>query len=151
LAAQKKQLQAKRQQTVQQIRKGEGQLQRWEAERAKLDGRREILEADVAKDVLFTTLKLTLAMLAHFIIVEYFHHHPMLWSTLLSRLALLPGRRETTADLITTYIKANPRDRELMMALQAACERVNQRQLKQGSRMLRYVVEWPPEPDAETR
>jgi len=150
LAEQKKQRQAKREQLEQQLHKGQGQLQRWEAERAKLSSRREILEADVSKDTLLTTLKLTLAMLAHFVVVEYFPHRPMLWATFLSRLALLPGRRETTAEAITTYIQANPRDRELMASLEAACELINQRQLNKGSRTLRFVVEWPPGHDPKT-
>jgi hypothetical protein len=151
LAEQKKQLQAKREQLEQKLHKGQGQIQRWETERAKLDSRREILEADVSKDVLLTTLKLTLAMLAHFVVVEYFPNRPMLWATFLSRLALLPGRRETTTDAITTYIQTNPRDRELMASLEAACEIINQRQLNKGSRTLRFVVEWPPGQEPKTR
>ncbi|MFC1482607.1 helix-turn-helix domain-containing protein, partial [Myxococcota bacterium] len=129
LAERKQQLQAKYQQQEQQRQKTQGQIKRWEAEQAKLESRREILEADVSKDTLLTTLKLTLAMLAHFVVVEYFPHRPMLWATFLTRLALLPGRREITADAITTYIQANPRDRDMMEALQGACEIVNKRQL----------------------
>jgi hypothetical protein len=144
LAEQKKQLQAKQEQLEQKLHRNQDQLQRWNNERAKLETRREILEADVSKDTLLTTFKITLAMLTHFVVVEYFPHRPMLWATFLSRLALLPGRRETTVDAITTYIKANPRDRDMMVALEAACEIVNQRQLNKGSRKLRFAVEWPP-------
>ncbi len=150
LAAKKEQLQAKQEQEEQNLGKGRNQLKRWEANRTKLDGRREILEADVAKDVLLTTLKLTLAMLAHFVIVEYFPNRPMLWSTFLSRLALLPGRRETTANTITTYIQANHRDRKLMAAMQEACALINQRQINKGNRTLRYVLEWPPGHEPKT-
>jgi hypothetical protein len=74
----------------------------------------------------------------------------MLWATFLSRLALLPGRRETTAEAITTYIQANPRDRALMTSLEAAREIINQRQLTKGSRTLRFVVEWPPGQEPKT-
>jgi hypothetical protein len=143
MTAQREQLQAKQKQLEQQRNRAQGQVQRWEAERAKLESRREILEADVSKDTLLTTLKLTLAMLTHFVVVEYFPHRPMLWATFLSRLALLPGRRETTGDAITTYIQANPRDREMMAALEQACENVNQRQLNKGGKTLRFVVVWP--------
>jgi len=144
LAKQKERLQAKQARTEQRLVKSQRQLKHMEAARAKWEGRREILEADVAKDVLYTTLKLTLAMLAHFIVVEYFPHRPMQWATFISRLALLPGRRETTVDTTTTYIEANIRDRDMMVALEDACKIINARRLTQGGRTLRYAVEWPP-------
>jgi len=101
------------------------------------------LEADVAQDVLFSTLKLTLAMLVHFVVVEYFPHRPMQWMTFLGRLSLLPGRRETTETTVTTFIEANDRDTEFMTALDKACDRINRRRLTYKDRRLRYVVEWP--------
>lgn len=118
-------------------------IERDATSRAKLEDRKEILEADVAQDVLFTTLKLTLAMLVHFVVVEYFPHRPMEWMTFLSRLALLPGRRETTETTVTTFIQANDRDLELMKALEKACGRINRRRLTYKDRRLRYVLEWP--------
>lgn len=51
----------------------------------------------------------------------------------------------------SSYIQTNPRDRELMAALEAACELINQRQLNKGSRTLRFVVEWPPGQKVKTR
>ena len=113
------------------------------AELDKLEDRKEILEADVAQDTLFTTLKITLAMMVHFVVVEYFKDRPMTWRTFLSRLALLSGRRETTETTITTFIQANDRDLELMEALEKACQRINRRRLIYKERRLRYVVEWP--------
>ena len=67
----------------------------------------------------------------------------MAWVTFLSRLALLPGRRETTETTVTTFIEANDRDREFMTALDKACARINRRRLTYKDRRLRYVVEWP--------
>jgi hypothetical protein len=118
-------------------------IERNETTRAKLEDRKEILEADVAQDVLFTTLKLTLAMLVHFVVVEYFPHRPMEWATFLSRLASLPGRRETTETTVTTFIKANDRDLDMMKTLEKACGRINRRRLTYKDRRLRYVLEWP--------
>jgi len=126
-----------------QLEKLSSRVERGAKERAKLEDRKEILEADVAQDVLFSTLKLTLAMLVHFVVVEYFPHRPMEWATFLSRLALLPGRRETTETTVTTFIEANNRDTEFMTALDQACERINRRRLTYKDRRLRYVVEWP--------
>ncbi len=126
-----------------QLEKLSRRIERGAKERAKLEDRKEILEADVAQDVLFSTLKLTLAMLVHFVVVEYFPHRPMEWATFLSRLALLPGRRETTETMVTTFIEANDRDTELMMALENACVRINRRRLTYKDRRLRFVVEWP--------
>ena len=117
--------------------------QRASVERARLQDRKQILEADMAQDMLFSTLKLTLAMLVHFVVVEYFPHRPMEWGTFLARLALLPGRRETTETTVTTFIEANDRDREFMTALDKACARINRRRLTCEGRRLRYVVEWP--------
>jgi hypothetical protein len=131
------------QKVSQQIDKTEEQTKKWKRQRTKLEGRREILEADVAQDVLFTSLKLTLAMLVHFVVVEYFPHRPMEWTTFLSRLALLPGRRETTQTAVTTFIEANDRDVRLMEALENACKRINKRRLLYKGRRLRYVIEWP--------
>ena len=123
--------------------KAEQQVNKWQGDWNRLGDRREILEADVSQDILYSTLKLTLAMLVHFVVVEYFPHRRMEWSTFLSRLALLSGRRETDERTVTTYIEANERDRKLMEALEAACERINNRKLKYNNKYLRYIVEWP--------
>ncbi len=110
---------------------------------AKLEPRQEILEADVAQDTLLAALKLTLGMLVHFVVREYFPHRPMEWRTFLSRIALLPGRRETTDEKITIYIQANTRDRDMMEALDKACQRINTRKLERDGKQLRFVLERP--------
>ena len=109
----------------------------------RLEPRQQIMEADVAQDTLFAALKLTLGMLVHFVVREYFPHRPMEWRTFLSRIAMLPGRRETTDDQVTVYIAANTRDRELMGALDEACQLINARKPERDGKLLRYVLEWP--------
>lgn len=123
--------------------KAKQQVATWVEERSRLNDRREILEADVSQDILYSVLKLTLAMLVQFVVVEYFPHRRMEWTTFLSRLALLSGRRETDEKTVTTYIEANERDRKFMEALEKACERINGRKLKYKDKYLRYIVEWP--------
>ena len=51
-------------------------------------------------------LKITLAMLMHYVVAEFFKRRKMEWTTFLSRLALLPGRRERTETTETIYIQA---------------------------------------------
>jgi len=69
------------------------QLKQWQEKRQKLESRKEILEADVSQDTLFTTMKLTLAMLVNFFVREYMPHRPIDWATFVQRVGLLPGRR----------------------------------------------------------
>jgi hypothetical protein len=138
-----KRLQAKRKKTKQQKSKAERQIEKWHQEKEKLEPRATILEADTDKDILFTTLKITLAMLMHYVVVEYFRRRRMEWTTFLSRLALLSGRRERTETTETVYIQANERDKELMEALEAACQEITKRRITYKGRLLRYVLEWP--------
>jgi hypothetical protein len=63
-------LEAQKRQMAARAERQRTQLTNWREERDKLDTRREILEADTAQDVLFTTMKLTLAMLVHFFAME---------------------------------------------------------------------------------
>ncbi len=136
-------LEKKQQQLASRIEKRQAQLEKWKQKRQKLAARTEIVEADVATDTLFTAMKLTLGMLVHFISVEYFPHRPLEWSTFLSRITTLPGRREITADTITVITYANERDLKLMKALAIACQRINERNLVHDDYRLRYEVEWP--------
>lgn len=107
------------------------------AEREKLQARTEILEADTSKDTLFTSIKITLAMLVQFAIREYFPTRPMELRTFLKRVAMLPGRREKTDTCETIVIYRNPRDQEMMEALENACDRINERNLtKDGCKLL---------------
>ena len=121
----------------------EARIEKMEQDREKLDGRKEIVEADVAQDTLFTTMKLTLAMLIRFVIVEYFSDCPMEWTTFLSRIAQLPGHRETTEENVTYVIYGNHRDVKLMKALNEACRRINERNLDYKGKRLRYKLHWP--------
>jgi hypothetical protein len=125
-----------------QVAKQQSKITNLEKSLAKLEERTQIVQADAALDTLFTAIKMTLGMLIHFVIVEYFPHRPMEWTTFLYRLATIPGRRETTGGTITTTFHANPRDVDLMNALAMACQRMNKRRLKWGQRQLRYKVEW---------
>lgn len=118
------------------------QLENLKETTAKLMKREKILEADMAQDVLFTSLKVTLGMLIHFVVKEYFPSRPMEWRTFLSRIAMLRGRRETTGETITVTIRANERDLEMMQALERACGRINKRKLTRDGRRLRYLLEW---------
>jgi hypothetical protein len=136
-------LEAKQKQLASRAERVQAQLAKWKEERQKLDGRREIIEADVSQDVLFTTMKLTLAMLVHFVGVEYMPHRPIEWSTFLNRIALLPGHRETAEDAITVTIYGNDRDIELMQALHKSCLAINARRLTCEGRLLQYRVDWP--------
>jgi hypothetical protein len=79
----------------------------------------------------------------HYVVVEYFRRRRMEWTTFLSRLALLSGRRERTDTTETIYIQANERDKKLMEALDAACQEVTKRRTTYKGRLLRYVLEWP--------
>jgi len=134
----------KQQELAAKVERREGRIETWERESNKLGARKTIAEADVAQDTLFTAMKLTLAMLVHFIAVEYFPHRPIEWATFLSRIARLPGRREFTAERDTVFIYGNRRDLKLMKALDRACQRINERALvDSGGRRLRYVLEWP--------
>lgn len=138
-----KRLQAKRKKAKQQKSKAERQIEKWQQQKEQLEPRATILEADTDKDVLFTTLKITLAMLMHYVVVEYFRRRRMEWTTFLSRLALLSGRRERTETTETVYIQANERDKKLMEALEAACHEVTKRRITYKGRLLRYVLQWP--------
>lgn len=139
-------LEKKQQRLTSKLGNRKAQLVKWERNRKKLASRTEIVEADVAKDTLFTAMKLTLGMLVHFVAVEYFPHRPLQWSTFLSRIAMLPGRRETTEDTITVFIYGNERDLKLMKALEIACHRINKRDLVRDGFLLRYELEWPDGP-----
>jgi hypothetical protein len=125
------------------IARRQDRMDKWERESKKLQSRTEIVEADVAQDTLFTALKLTLGMLVHFIAMEYFPHRAIEWATFLSRIALLPGRRETSRDRVTVFIYGNHRDLKLMESLAKACVRINKRKLVHNGRRLRYEIEWP--------
>ena len=125
------------------IDKRRAQIDKWQRQRDKQATRTEIVEADVAQDTLFTAMKLTLGMLVQFVAREYFKHRPIEWATFLARIATLPGRRETTADIIAVYIYGNRRDIKLMRNLDKACRNINKRDLEMGGRRLRYAVDWP--------
>jgi hypothetical protein len=136
-------LEARRDKLGARVAKRGAQLDKWQRERDELQTRTEIVEADVAQDTLMTAMKLTLGMLVQFIVAEYFEHRSLAWETFLSRIATLPGRRETTADSITVYIYGNRRDIALMRDLERACRKVNERGLIKDGKRLRYAVEWP--------
>ncbi|GAG13896.1 unnamed protein product, partial [marine sediment metagenome] len=125
--------------------KQQAQLDKWEEKRQKLESRKEILEADVSQDTLFTTMKLTLAMLVNFFVREYMPR-PIAWETFVERIGLLPGRRETTADTLIIVLYGNRRDPKLMKKLAEACERINERRLTLKGRLLHYALEWPDGP-----
>jgi hypothetical protein len=125
--------------------KQQAQLEKWEEKRQKLESRKEILEADVSQDTLFTTMKLTLAMLVSFFVREYMSR-PISWETFIERIGLLRGRRETTSDTLTIIIYGNRRDPKLMKQLAEACEHINERNLTREGKLLRYAVEWPEVP-----
>ncbi|MEE8286462.1 MAG: hypothetical protein V3R72_07170 [Gammaproteobacteria bacterium] len=133
----------KQQRLTSRMAKRQDQIEKWAREREKLYTRTEIVEADVAQDTLFTVMKLTLGMLVHFVVAEYFSDRPLEWATFLSRIAMLPGRRETTTDTVTVVIYGNRRDVKLMQALARACQSINKRHLVHEDKRLRYVVEWP--------
>ena len=128
------------------VEKTHEQRLKWDAEREKLESRKEILEADVSQDTIFTTMKVTLCMLLQFFVREYMPHRRIEWATFLSRIAVLPGRRETTDHTVTTFIHGNRRDVELMTALDKACQGINERRLNYKGKLLQYRVDWPEGP-----
>jgi hypothetical protein len=138
-----KKLQTKKDNAEEKTDKSKQKIEKWQKQKEKLEPRATILEADTDKDVLFTVLKITLAMLMHYVVVEFFKRRKMEWTTFLSRLALLPGRRERTETTETIYIQANDRDKKLMGALDAACREATKRQITHNGRLLRYVLVWP--------
>lgn len=138
-----KSLEAQHSKLVSRADKQQAQLETWHEQRQKLESRKEILEADVSQDTLFTTMKLTLAMLLSFFVREYMQHRPLDWTTFMERVGLLPGRRETTSDTVTVVLYGNGRDKKLMKVLAKACSRINERRLIRKGKLLRYALEWP--------
>ncbi len=123
------------------IQKAESRLPELDREIAKLESRKEIYQPDTALDSIATTFKLGFALLCEHLILTYFAGMPISLHGLMHRVLSLPGTRTITGKVEHIRIRAS-RDRELMLAVEAACARVNERKIVRNGRTIKLSVDW---------
>ena len=115
-------------------------------EEAKLSKLKMIRRLDVEPEKILTATKLALSLLITFALREYLAIMAMASQTFLSRVVCLPGRREIVGCEEIVILYENPRDPEVNQAVRAACNILNERNLRREERNLCYRVE--PRPPA---
>ena len=108
---------------------------------ALLEERREIFQADTELDSLMTTLKLFFALLCEYAARTYFPGLRISLHGFMRQILTLPGTRTIEGRAEHIRIKASP-NREIMMAVEAACERINAREIVRNGRTVRLSVQW---------
>lgn len=123
------------------IHKAESRLPELDREIAKLESRKEIYQPDTALDSIATTFKLGFALLCEHLILTYFAGMRISLHGLMHRILSLPGTRTITGKVEHIHIRAS-RDRDLMLAVEAACARVNERKIIRNGRTVKLSVDW---------
>lgn len=108
---------------------------------ADLEARKEIFVADTELDQIATVFKLCFVLLAEFALSRYFAGLRLSLHGFMRQILSLPGTRTLEGQTEHIRIKASP-NREIMAAVETACQRVNALQLTRKNRLLKLSVDW---------
>ena len=126
------------------IAQTEASTRRTESERARLEQRRQIFTVDTELDQAMTAFKITFMNLCSVFMRRYLGGRSFEIDTLIRGIFSLPGERVRTPTRETIRIWYQPRDRELMPLVEAACKQLTARGLVRDKRRLSFeVVERP--------
>ena len=100
----------------------------------------QIHERDTGRDSIMTCLKLTVMALLEFVLKQYFGGVAMEWRTFIEQLVPLPVTVRSTKTQCTYQFHANPRNPELMAALDEAVAELSQRALRRGKQRLVFEI-----------
>ncbi len=114
-----------------------------EAEMAELETRKEIYQADTELDQICTVYKLGFVLILEYVLREWFGGMRISLNGFMRQILSLPGTRTIEGKIEHIRIKAS-RNREIMLAVEAACERVNELGLVRKGRTVRLSVDWGP-------
>ncbi len=114
-----------------------------EAEMAELDTRKEIYQADTELDQICTVYKLGFVLILEFVLRTWFAGMRISLDRFMRQILSLPGTRTIEGRIEHVRIKAS-RDRDVMLAVEAACERVNSLGVVRNGRTVRLSVDWGP-------
>jgi len=114
-----------------------------EAEIAELATRKEIYQADTELDQICTVYKLGFVLILEFVLRTWFAGMRISLDRFMRQILSLPGTRTIEGKIEHVRIKAS-RDRDVMLAVEEACERVNRLGVVRNGRTVRLSVDWGP-------
>lgn len=114
-----------------------------EVEMAELETRREIYQADTELDQICTVYKLGFVLILEFILRTWFASMRISLHGFMRQILSLPGTRTLEGKVEHIRIKASP-NLEVMLAVEAVCERVNAVGFVRKGRTVRLSVDWGP-------
>jgi len=114
-----------------------------DAEIQDLESRKEIYQADTEMDRIATAFKLGFVLICEYLLREYFGGMRIALPGLMRQILSLPGTRTIEGNVEHIRLRASP-NTEIMAAVEAACERVNAREIVRNGRIVRISVDWPP-------
>lgn len=114
-----------------------------DAEIAELETRREIYQADTELDQICTVYKLGFVLILELILRTWFAGMRISLNGFMRQILSLPGTRTIEGKVEHIRIKASP-NRETMLVVEAACERVNAVGFVRDGRAVRLSVDWGP-------
>ncbi len=112
-----------------------------ETRKAELESRKEIYQADTELDQVMTVFKLGFALICEWVLREYFGGMRLSLYGFMRYILSLPGTRTLEGKLEHIRIKASP-NKEMMLAVEAACERVSALGIVRNGRKVRLSVDW---------
>jgi len=122
----------------------ESQISRKTEEREVLNTRREIYQTDVELDQILSVLKVGFLLILQDLIHRFFESMRIDLITFAHQILLLPGERIRTRETETIRFRAHRRNREMMSALEKACDLFNALRHRHDGRLVRFEVFWPP-------
>lgn len=118
-------------------------LDRNERDRQDLESKTEIYQTDTELDQILSVLKLGFVLLIQFLLIRFFAGLRIDPITFANQIFALPGTRTRTDTTETLCFHAHRRNPTMMLALEAACDRVNALRHVHDGRVMRFEVAWP--------
>jgi len=126
------------------LQKDRKRLPRLDAEIRDLESRKGIYQADTEMDRIATTFKLWFVLICEYMLRDYFGGMRISLSGLMRQILSLPGTRTLEGSVEHIRLLASP-NREIMSAVEQACERLNERRIVRDGRTVRISVIWSKE------
>ncbi|MDE3076147.1 MAG: hypothetical protein KGJ86_12035 [Chloroflexota bacterium] len=126
------------------LQRDEKRLPKLDAEIRDLESRKEIYQADTEMDRIATAFKLGFVLICEHMLREFFGGMRLSLPGLMRQILSLPGTRTIEGNVEHIRLRASP-NKAIMAAVEAACERVNAREIVRNGRVVRLSVDWPDE------
>lgn len=125
------------------LRKDKDRLPKLDVEIRDLESRKEIYQADVELDRIATTWKLGFVLICEYMLRAFFGGLRISVATLMRQILALPGTRTIEGNVEHICLKASP-NKEIMAAVETACEHVNALQIRRDRRLVKLSIDWGP-------